>query len=64
VIVVLRLLIGSSIDTPFGDVDLDRKFGLILATVAAIAVAVGGFQKSQEGDTATPGGAPGGTAPF
>ena len=53
---MLRLLIGSddvgSIDT---GVNLDRKFGLFLAVIAAIVVAVGGFLKSQEGDAAVPG---------
>ena len=52
VIVVLRLLIGSDdvggIDT---GVDLDRKFGLFLAVIAAIVVAVGGFQKPRRRTT-------------
>ncbi len=62
-LVLLRLIIGSDIETPFGDVSLDRKFGLILAVIAAIAVAAGGYLKSQEsGDTPAVGG--GGTAPF
>ena len=64
VIVVLRLLITSSVDTAFGDFDLDRKIGLILAVVAAIVVAFGGFQKSQEADASTPGTPPPGSAPF
>lgn len=66
VIVLLRLLIGSddigSVDTGF---DLDRKFGLFLALIAAIVVAVGGYLKSQAGDTAPPPPATGGgAAPF
>jgi hypothetical protein len=66
VIVVLRLLIGSdevgSFDT---GVSMDRKFGLILAVIAAIVVAVGGVKKAQETDSIPPpsGGGPG-TAPF
>jgi hypothetical protein len=65
-LVVLRLLIASddygSIDT---GVNLDRKFGLFLAVIAAIIVAVGGVKKSQEADT-TPyaGGGDSGSAPF
>jgi hypothetical protein len=63
VLVVLRLLIGSD-DVGGVDVgvDLDRKVGLFLALVAAIAVAVGGYLKSQDGDAAATG--DGGTAPF
>ena len=51
VLVVLRLLIGSDdvggVDIGF---DLDRKFGLFLAVIAAIVVAVGGVKKASEGD--------------
>ena len=66
VLVVLRLLIRSDdisgIDTGF---DLDRKFGLFLAVIAAIVVAVGGFRKAGEGDSAPPStGGSTGSAPF
>ena len=66
VIVLLRLLIGSddvgSVDI---GVNLDRKFGLFLALIAAIVVAVGGFLKSKEGDAAVPpAGGGSGSAPF
>lgn len=66
VIVLLRLLIVSdevgSFDT---GIDMDRKFGLFLALIAAIVVAAGGFLKSQEGDGATPTtGSDPGSAPF
>jgi hypothetical protein len=48
VLVLLRLIIASdnvgSIDV---DVDLDRKYGLFLALLAAIAVAAGAFLKNQ-----------------
>jgi hypothetical protein len=63
-LVVLRLLIGSDVETGFGDISLDRKFGLFLAVLAAIAVAVGGYLKFQEGDTTTDAGGSTGTAPF
>jgi len=65
VLVVLRLLIASddygNIDT---GVNLDRKFGLFLAVIAAIVVAVGGVKKSQEGDVAPSSGGDTGSAPF
>jgi hypothetical protein len=65
VIVVLRLLIGSDdisgIDT---NLDLNRKYGLFLAVIAAICVAVGSYLKSQEDDTLPSGGGDTGTAPF
>jgi hypothetical protein len=60
VLVGLRLLIGSD----EAGVDLDRKFGLILAVIAAIVVAVGGVKKSQEGDSAPSSGGSTGSAPF
>jgi len=63
-LVVLRLIIGSDVDTPFGDFSLDRKFGLFLAVIAALVVAAGGFLKSQDGDDATAAGGDTGTAPF
>ena len=65
VIVVLKLLIGSDESTARLGVDLDRKFGLFLAVIAAIVVAVGGVLKFQEGDARRPppvGGT--GSAPF
>ena len=66
IIVVLRLLIASdnvgSIDV---GIDLDRKIGLFVAVIAAVAAAAGGFLKFQEGDNAAPpsSGSPG-AAPF
>ena len=64
-LVVLRLIIPSddygNIDT---GVNLDRTFGLILAVIAAILVAVGGVKKSQEGDTSPSTGGDTGSAPF
>lgn len=49
IIVLLRLLIGSSVE----EVELDREYGLFLAFLAALAVAAGGWLKFQdEGGTA------------
>jgi hypothetical protein len=63
VIVGLRLLIGSDdISGVDVGVDLDRKFGLFLALIAAIVVAVGGVKKSQETESLPPSGP--GSAPF
>ena len=47
VLVLLRLLFGD--DTGLGT-DLDRKFGLFLALLAAAGVCAGAFLKMQEGD--------------
>jgi hypothetical protein len=65
VILVLRLLIGSD-DVGGVDVgvDLDRKIGLFLAVIAGLAIAAGGFLKSQEEGTAPSSGGNTGTAPF
>ncbi len=64
VLVVLKLLIGHEI-CAFGEcLDLDRKWGLFVAAIAAIGLAVGGFLKYQEGDDAPATGGDTGTAPF
>jgi hypothetical protein len=62
VIVLLRLAIASSKISGFDvNVDLDRKYGLFIALLASIAVAVGAFMKYQAKEDD---GAPaGGTAP-
>jgi hypothetical protein len=58
VLVVLRTIIPSTINIPFSDdVTLDRKFGLFVALLAAIGLAVGGFLKSKEPEPVTSGGA-------
>jgi hypothetical protein len=44
VLILLQLLIGSS----ESGVDLDRKVGVFLGTLAALGVAAGGFLKNQE----------------
>lgn len=52
-LVFVRLLIGDSIDIPFGDdFDLSRKFGIFFALLGAIGVVVGAVLKLQEGDGA------------
>ena len=63
-LVLLRLVMGDSVDVPFGsDFDLDRKFGIFLATLAAIGLAAGAFLKFQEdgGELPTKGGGASGT---
>lgn len=61
VLVVLRLLVGDSVS----GVDLDRRIGLVLAALAAIGLAVGGFLKMQEEKGAAPAtGSGGSSAPF
>ena len=64
-LVVLKFLIGDEV-CGFGECgDLDRKFGLFIAAIAAIGLAAGGFLKFQEGDdTAPPAGGSPGAAPF
>src|SRR5262245_39826889 len=59
VLLLLRVLIASTYDLPAiagDDVTLDRKFGLILAFLAAVGLAVGGFLKSKEPEPVTSGG--------
>ena len=65
VIVVLRLLIGSDEVSGFDTgIDLDRKFGLFVAVIAAICVAAGSFLKSKEDDALPPAADDTGSAPF
>ena len=65
IIVVLRLLIGSDEVAGFDTgIDLDRKFGLIVAVVAAICVAVGSSMKLKEDEPTPPAGGDPGSAPF
>jgi hypothetical protein len=49
VIVLLKLLIGEDVDgaEEFG-IEIERAFGLFLATLSAIGLAVGGYLKWQE----------------
>lgn len=53
-LVVLKLLVGASGSTGFATIDFDRGFGLILAALAAIGLAVGGFLNFKE-QSAAPG---------
>jgi uncharacterized membrane protein YvlD (DUF360 family) len=64
VIVVLRLIIKA--DVCFLNIcqDLDRKFGLFIAVIAAICVAAGSVMKGKEDDAGTVPGGDTGTAPF
>ena len=51
-LVVLKLLVGE--DTSFPGIEINRAFGLFLAAIAAIGLAVGGFlyYKEHEGSSA------------
>jgi hypothetical protein len=65
VLVVLKLLIGEDADGAEAlGIDVSRSFGIFLAALAAIGLAVGGFLKMQEGDDATTTDGGTGTAPF
>jgi hypothetical protein len=62
VLLILRTAIVSSVDTFAGDFELDRKWGLFVALIAALGLAAGGFLKSKEPESAQVGG-PGGYPP-
>ena len=64
IIVVLRLIVPSDECAAGFCIDLDRKYGLILAALAAIAVAVGGYLKFKDGEDARPATGDTGSAPF
>jgi hypothetical protein len=53
-LIVLQLLLGGD----EAGVDLDRKFGAFLGTLAAIGLCVGGILKRQEGDSGATAGPP------
>lgn len=60
VLVILKLIIGEDPSEL-----VNRAWGLFVAAIAAIGLAVGGYLKFQEGDTTTEAGGGGtGTAPF
>jgi hypothetical protein len=52
-LVLIKLLIGSSVDIPLTDDDFDgdRAFGIFLALISAAGLTAGGFLKMREGDT-------------
>jgi len=56
VLVVLRLLVPADEGSGAFSVDLDRMYGLFIATIAAIGVGVGGYLKSKEPEEAYSGG--------
>lgn len=58
-LVVLKLLIGEDPSSV-----VKRAFGLFIAAIAAIGLAVGGFLKFQEGEDATTADGGTGSAPF
>ncbi len=64
-LVILRLAVGYSVGTSIYSVDLDRKYGIFLATLAALGLAGGAFLKFQEGGGQLPtkGGGGGNSAP-
>lgn len=48
VLLILRVVIGSSEGSGTFEIDLDRMYGLWIALLAAIGVGAGGFLKSKE----------------
>ena len=64
VIVLLKLLIGEDVDGAEAlGIEVNRAFGLFVATLAAIGLAVGGFLKWQEEKAEAGVGAAGGAVP-
>jgi hypothetical protein len=72
VLLVLRVIIGSSEEALGVEIDLDRMWGLWVALLAALGVGAGGFLKSKDsepvesgayGEGGYPPPAPGGTPP-
>jgi hypothetical protein len=53
-LVLLKLIIGDSVSGLGISIDLDRKYGLYLAFLAAAGLAAGGFLKSKEPAQSTP----------
>ena len=63
-IVIGRLLVPSDECAGGFCIDLDRKFGIFVAVIAAICVAAGGSMKLKEDDAAPPAAGDTGSAPF
>jgi peptidoglycan/LPS O-acetylase OafA/YrhL len=55
VLLILRTVIGADEGAGGFEVDLDRMYGLFVALIAAIGLAVGGFLKSREPEELTSG---------
>ena len=55
VLLILRVIIGADEGAGGIEFDLDRKYGLWIALIAALGVGVGGYLKSQESEDAVPG---------
>ncbi|HET6834482.1 MAG TPA: hypothetical protein VFH30_11485 [Acidimicrobiales bacterium] len=55
VLVLLRVLITSDVEVLGESFDLDRKYGLWIAFIAAIGLGVGGFLENQESEDAITG---------
>jgi hypothetical protein len=55
VLLLLRVLITSDVEVLGESIDLDRKYGLWIALVAAIGLGVGGYLKNQESEDALAG---------
>jgi hypothetical protein len=47
-LVLLKLIIGDDVSGLGVSIDLDRKFGIVLAFLAGLGLAAGGFLKSKE----------------
>ena len=54
VLLILRTVIGADEGAGGFEVDLDRMYGLLVALIAAIGLAVGGFLKSKEPEDSRP----------
>jgi hypothetical protein len=52
--VLIKLIAGVDVDAGPFDVDVKRKFGIFIGTVAAAGLAVGGYLKFQEERGASP----------
>lgn len=66
ILIILRLIFGYSVGSSVYSIDLDRKYGLFLATLAAIGMAAGAFLKFKEDGSPMPtkgGGSSGGATP-
>ena len=55
VLLLLRVLVASDVEVLGESFDLDRKYGLWIAFIAAIGLGVGGFLKNQESEEAVRG---------